>query len=117
MSHKIFQCAIRTASSYISESSALYTNRRHSFTPIKLRGVGGRDGPTVREQTTVEIKFQIKNSWTEVFSIICGIVPDGTFPTELTLGRKVIHKLGIYYIINSENIQLLALDGKPTLYP
>ncbi|RKF54022.1 Enzymatic polyprotein [Golovinomyces cichoracearum] len=48
---------------------------------------------------------------------MCGIVPDGTFPAELTLGRQAIHKLGIYYIINSENIQLLALDGKPTLCP
>ncbi|RKF84184.1 hypothetical protein GcM3_000027, partial [Golovinomyces cichoracearum] len=128
MSHKNFQCAINhkpslvffdsgTASSYISEFSALYTDRRHNFTSIKLRGVGGRDGPTVIEQTNVEIKFQIKDSWTEIFSIICGIVPDGTFPAVLTLGRQAIHELGVDYIINSENIQLLALDSKPTLCP
>lgn len=128
MSHKIFHCAINnkpslvffdsgTANSYILESSALNTNRLTFFTPIKLRGVGGRDGPTVTEQTNVEIKFQVKDSWTEIFSIICGIVPDGTFPAELTLGRQAIHKLGVYYIRNSENIQLLAFDGKPTLCP
>ncbi|POS82447.1 hypothetical protein EPUL_005804, partial [Erysiphe pulchra] len=62
---------------------------------------------------TSDIEFTPQSS-TE---LICGVVPDGTFPAPLTIGRSILHHLGVLYVPYSDTIQLTKLTGSPVLTP
>lgn len=49
--------------------------------------------------------------------LICGVVPDGTFPAPLTIGRSILHRLGVLYNPHSDNIQLTKSTDSIILTP
>jgi hypothetical protein len=60
--------------------------------PNNLRGIGGLAGPKVSRDTVVIARFTSKTGFTASFLVSCGIVPDGTFPGDLILGKSVFYK-------------------------
>lgn len=56
-----------------------------------MTGVGGK-GPRVEYDAVVEAQFKTETGLTEPFTISVGVVPDGTFPGDLTLGKGVFHQ-------------------------
>lgn len=102
-----------TASCYVSDNFLQNSNlsKFPSKFPIKLRGVGGSLGPTVNEDCLLTVEFETGSK----LSIICGIVPEGTFPAPLTVERSVLHQVRAQYIPKSDKIQLTELPGPPIL--
>ena len=49
--------------------------------------------------------------------ISCGVVPDGTFPAPLTIGRTTLHQLGALYVPDSDCVKLTKLARTPLLCP
>ncbi|KAI0994860.1 hypothetical protein K3495_g13320, partial [Podosphaera aphanis] len=78
-----------------------------------LRGVGAETGPNVNQDCLITVKLTDGVD----LSLTCGIVPDGTFPAPLTIGRSVLHQLGAFFIPDTDRVQLLKILGTPTLIP
>jgi hypothetical protein len=56
------------------------------------------------------------------FSVFCGIIPDGTFPGDLTLGKSVFYKWRISFdgnvdLAQRETVKLRNFENRPTLVP
>lgn len=87
--------------------------------PSTMKGIGG-PGPRIQQDVLITARFRLKDtSYTHEFTVSAGVVPDGTFPGELTLGKSVFHKLGIQcgHDEKGENMVLNKMPKKPTLYP
>lgn len=84
-----------------------------------MTGVGGR-GPRVGHDVVVTAQFLTANQTpSNVFSVACGIVPDGTFPADLVLGKSVFHKWGLLCEQKNgkEVVNLVNFPGTPFLAP
>ena len=80
--------------------------------PANLRGIG-QGGPSVTHDTVVSFRFEGDVNW---LTISCGIVPDGTFPGQIVLGRTVFHALGIECLL-ADQIKLNNVASEPILSP
>ena len=127
-SHCLFACFVDSAptsaffdtgttSCYIEETcvppSKLVAYKR----PLKLKGIGGKEGPVITHFVTFSLAFAASIGITTSFAITCSVCPDGTFPGQLTLGRRAIHTLGVSHLPGCDDIRLLNLPGKPLLSP
>ncbi len=128
LGHKLFDCEIGskrslaffdggTASCYIAEGAAPSRQRLPAKQQVRLRGVGGSDGPVISEDCAVAVRFATGQGWTRYITIICGIVPDGTFPGPLTVGREALHQLGLRYVPGGPDLELTGIEGRPRLRP
>jgi hypothetical protein len=90
--------------------------------PNNLRGIGGLAGPKVSRDTVVTTRFTSKIGLTASFLIRCGVVPDGIFPGDLTLGKSVFHKWRLAFdgdisLAQRETARLRSFEDKPTQIP
>ena len=81
----------------------------------------GRTGPTVTKDAIIIVQLHIQRSnshskWTESVTFSAGVVPDNTFPANLTLGQTVFHALRLHFL-SDRTIQLSNLQSSPTLFP
>ncbi|KAI0995043.1 hypothetical protein K3495_g13137 [Podosphaera aphanis] len=76
-----------------------------------MTGVGG-SGPLVSHDTIISFQFKTPESWSNIVKVSCGIVPDNTFPGDLTLGKSVFHFLNISF--NKDN-SLTILNSSPPI--
>ena len=97
---------------WISESAARRLGHS-STTPTTLCGVGGR-GPRVLYDAVIDLFFDLHAPAAEAIQIVAGVVPDGHFPGELTIGESVHHDLG-WTALPGRKIQLRALKGQPII--
>ncbi|KAI1003039.1 hypothetical protein K3495_g5163 [Podosphaera aphanis] len=86
-----------------------------------MTGVGGI-GPRVNRDVLLTGQFITTSGLSNIFRVSCGIVPDNTFPGDLTLGKGIFHKWsavcnGDIRKSERETITLLNFTGKPTLQP
>jgi hypothetical protein len=56
-----------------------------------MSGVGGL-GPKVSRDVVVSANFIVGNTLSAHFDVSCGVVPDGTFPADLVLGKTIFHE-------------------------
>ncbi|VDB84441.1 Bgt-20390 [Blumeria graminis f. sp. tritici] len=81
--------------------------------------IGGRD-PTISEDALVSAQFFLSppnsQKFSSPFTISAGVVPDGTFPGDLTLGQTVFHAFGFEFLAHGE-IKLLEFPEIPVLNP
>ncbi|POS82548.1 hypothetical protein EPUL_005935, partial [Erysiphe pulchra] len=81
-----------------------------------ISGIGG-NGPKIIQDVLIEAQFFTSNDkWSVKFSVSAGILPDGTFPGDLTLGHTIFHSLGLFCRLNGQ-IQLLKMPDNPILNP
>ena len=60
-----------------------------------MSGIGGK-GPAVDHDCMIKLQWSCDDErWTAPVEISCGVVPDYTFPGDLTLGRSIFHFLGL----------------------
>lgn len=111
--HTFFDYGCTTC--YISSSLAKTLFPYKSITSTNS-GIGGK-GPKITQDVLIQTQFLTTDkSWSPVLSISAGILPDGTFPGELTLGHTIFHSLGLLYQKNGD-IQLQNVPHQPTLSP
>jgi hypothetical protein len=87
-----------------------------------MRGISGIAGPRISHDTLVTAKFDSTEGPTASFSLSAGVVPDGTFPGDLTIGNSVFHKWrlsfdGIVDLAQRHVVKLRNFIGKPVLVP
>ncbi|VCU39048.1 Bgt-20390-2 [Blumeria graminis f. sp. tritici] len=82
-------------------------------------GIGSR-GPTISEDVLVSTQFFLSppnnQKFSSPFTISAGVVPDGTFPGDLTLGQTVFHAFGLEFLAHGET-KLFEFPEIPTLTP
>ena len=98
---------------WISESAARRL-AHPSRTPTTLCGVGGR-GPKVTYDAVIDLFFDSCGPDADAFQIVAGIVPDGHFPGDLTIGESVHHELG-WTALPGRKVQLRNVRGQPILH-
>ena len=83
-----------------------------------LRGVGNGKGPAISKDAAIQLRLrQADGRWTEVIKVICGVVPDGTFPAPLTLGKATLYRLSLHYIPDSITVILRNIRELLILQP
>ncbi|KAI1004419.1 hypothetical protein K3495_g3793 [Podosphaera aphanis] len=85
-----------------------------------ISGIGGK-GPTITQDALITVQFQILGNnntvgWSKPITFSAGVIPDNTFPAELTLGQTVFHALGLHFLSN-DTVRLFSLQGCPILIP
>lgn len=80
-----------------------------------MAGVGGK-GPKVTKDILVTAQFLTKTGLTSDFAVSCGVVPDGTFPGDLVLGKTIFHKWTIH-CTPDETLRLFTFPHQPELIP
>ena len=122
--HRVFNCFVNTvptfvffdfgtSSCYISDKLISNANIFPSKYPIQLRGVGGKAGPIVKQDCLITVNLGVGCD----LSLTCGVVPYGTFPAPLVVGRSVLHQVGALFVPNTDKVQLTKIPGSPTLVP
>ncbi|KAF2862040.1 hypothetical protein K470DRAFT_263171 [Piedraia hortae CBS 480.64] len=83
-----------------------------------MSGIEGK-GPHVGQDVMVTAQISVRGGWSTCFTVSCGVVPNGTFPGELTLGRSVFHRWGVTWkgSTGKEAVVLLCFNGSPALHP
>jgi hypothetical protein len=76
--------------------------------------LGGIAGPQINYDTVVTAKFNSTKGRTTFFLFFAGVVPDDTFPGDLTISNSVFHKWRISF---DGDVKLRSFDGKPVLVP
>lgn len=86
--------------------------------PSTMRGID-ETGPKVQQDVLITACFQVTGGYAQLFTISTGVVPDGMFPGDLTVGKSVFHEFGMQCEKREEGevIVLNGLPGKPTLRP
>jgi hypothetical protein len=87
-----------------------------------MKGISGIAGPQIHHDTVLTARFESTQGLTPFFSVSCGVVPDGTFTGDLTLGKSVFHKWRISFdgnvdLAQRETVKLRNFENKPTLVP
>ena len=107
------------SSCYVSFSLAQKLLPYTSISPSTISGIGGQ-GPKVSKDALICVQFLLnscsKDNWSTPISISAGVIPDNTFPGELTLGQTIFHILGLEFK-NNGTLRLLNLPEKPILHP
>jgi hypothetical protein len=62
-----------------------------------MRGISGISGSQITHNAIIIAKFKNAESPTKFFYLSAGIVPDGIFPGNLTIGNSVFHKWRILF--------------------
>jgi hypothetical protein len=106
---------------YVSELLAKSLPSYISKEPGTISGVGGL-GPRIKRDAVVTAQFFTTTGKSTSFSVTCGVVPDGTFPGDLTLGKSVFHKWGVKCTGDvtkweREIVKLESFNGRPILAP
>jgi hypothetical protein len=106
---------------YVSESLAKTLPTYRTQKPTTITGVGGT-GPQINHNAIITGRFQTTQGMNKSFAVFCGIVPDGTFPGDVTLGKGIFHKWGLTcdgntYNHEKETVTLNRFDGRPVLEP
>jgi hypothetical protein len=76
---------------YISESLARKVKQYTSSRPSTMRSVGGK-GPSVTYDALIVARFLTTTGFNDSFELAAGVIPNGTFPGDLTIGKEVCHK-------------------------
>lgn len=88
------------SSCYVSVSLAKTLFSYDSNFLSTISGIG-RKGPRVTKDALISAQFQLNSlshsKWTTPFTISVGILPDNTFPGDLTLGQSIFHALGLQF--------------------
>ncbi|RKF62650.1 hypothetical protein GcC1_145007 [Golovinomyces cichoracearum] len=108
-------------SCYVFESLSKSLPSYISTEATTMIGVGGV-GPRIIRDVLLTGRFISTTGKSNVFRVSCAIVPDHTFPGDLTLGKGIFHKWGIMCTGDTrkseeESITLVNFTGKPTLKP
>jgi hypothetical protein len=103
-----------TTNCYAAKSLANKLTIYKSSRPNGMKGIGGIAGPQINHDTVVTAKFDSTKGPTTSFSLSAGVVPDDTFPGDLTIGNSVFHKWRISF---DGDVKLRSFDGKPVLVP
>ena len=84
-----------------------------------MSGIGSLS-PTISKDAILTAHFLCSNHlesfWTQEFTVSLGIVPDSTFPADVTLGQTLFHELGLRCLSDGK-LQLLNLIEQPILNP
>lgn len=111
-----YGCSTCYVSSWLAKELLSYDSK----SPATISGIGGK-GPRVDVDALVEAQFQICSAsssslWSIPFTVSVGVLPDNTFPGDLTLGQTMFHALGLTF--NKDGtICMLKLKDQPTLQP
>ena len=84
-----------------------------SLHPTRLCGVGGK-GPSVTQDASIQLFFERSVPASAALQITAGVVPDGHFPADITIGRSVFHSIG-FTALQSGKVCLQHLHNKPVL--
>jgi hypothetical protein len=79
-----------------------------------IKEINGITGPQISYDTVITAKFNSTKGLITSFSLFAGVVPDDTFPDDLTIGNSVFHKWRISF---DGDVKLRSFDGKPVLVP
>jgi hypothetical protein len=106
------------AAKSLADKMATYKTQR----PANMRGIGGIGGPQITHDAIVTAKFKGAEGPTKSFHLSAGVVPDGTFPGDLTIGNSVFHKWRISFdgsidLAQRQVAKLRNFPGRPTLIP
>jgi hypothetical protein len=84
-----------------------------------MRGVGGK-GPSVIYDALIMARSLTTTGFSNSFELATGVVPDGTFSGDLTIGKRICHKWEYSLSDNitkfeKETVRLYNFSGKPIL--
>jgi hypothetical protein len=78
-----------------------------------MKRIDGIANPRINYDTVIA-KFDSTKGPTTSFSFSADVVPDDTFPGDLTIGNSVFHKWRISF---DGDVKFRSFDGKPVLVP
>ena len=84
--------------------------------PSEISGIGGV-GPKITHDVIIKTQFfTSQNTWSAPISFSAGVLPDNTFPGDLSLGQTMFHYLGLKCNTNGQ-VTLSNLPYQPSLIP
>lgn len=106
---------------YISESLASKLSPYPSQRPAQMSGIG-KGGPYISHDCILTARFRTTDGLSTSFHLTCGVVPDDTFPADVTLGASVYYKWGLHCQgddtkYQREKLTLRRFVGRPVLEP
>jgi hypothetical protein len=104
---------------YVAKSLARILPAYNSRKPATMTGMGGF-GPSVLHDAIVTGRFLTSESKSKPFTVTYGVIPDGTFPGDVTFGKSVFHKWKFISYTSGKRIKVVRLDRfirQPKLIP
>ncbi|KAI1001890.1 hypothetical protein K3495_g6311 [Podosphaera aphanis] len=91
-----------TTSCYIERDVVDESSLFPTQDPVALKGVCGGQSTIIRYDVLIKLRLRLS---------------DGIFPALLTLGKSMLHRLGVYHISGTRDISLRSLPNSPILKP